>query len=99
LTSATTLTGLTPGSYTVSAEAAMGADSIVGIPYIGAVTGSPAAVSAGATASAAVSYTQRAPEGLLWIASPNSIAAYTAAQLRSSGTPTPTIVVNTPKAL
>lgn len=58
VSSTTTLTGLTPGTYTVTADDVESNADI----YTPSVSGSPATVAAGATASASVSYTLQAPE-------------------------------------
>jgi ligand-binding sensor domain-containing protein len=93
LNATTTIGALVPGSYTVRADAAAGADPIVGIPYSGAVTGSPATVVANATADASVTYTQRATAGYLWVANigADKISGFTSAQLAASGTPVPAV--------
>lgn len=92
ITAATTLAGLAPGSYTVAAAAAMGPNAIVGVPYAATVGGSPATVTAGATARATVTYTQRASEGYLFVAH-IAVSALAATQLGSSGTPTPSLTL------
>ena len=95
IASTQTLSGIAPGSYTVRANAVGGADPIVGVPYAGAVTGSPATVTANATASATVSYTQRASKGLLWVSNvTGALAGFSSSQLASSGSPTPAFSVN-----
>ncbi len=95
ITAQQTLTGLAPGSYTVIAGAGSGSGPIVGIPYDGAVTGSPATVTAGATTRATVTYTQRTSEGLLLVATGgNSVTGFTSTQLSSSGAPAATITLN-----
>jgi len=91
-----TLSGLAPGSYMVTAAAGSAADGIVGVPYSGTVTGSPASVTAGATANATVTYTQRANEGLVWVASIGSgaVSGFTSAQLAASGSPSPAVALS-----
>jgi ligand-binding sensor domain-containing protein len=89
-----TLTGLTPGTYAISAAAGMTANSIVGVPYIGSVTGSPATVAANTTTNASVSYAQRASQGMLWTAQAGSVVGFAASQLASSGSPPPTVTVH-----
>lgn len=94
ITSTQTLTGLAVGSYAITPAVAMGPGAIVGIPYSGSVTGSPATVAAKATASATVAYAQRASEGLLLIASNGgTVSGMTGAQLASSGAPAATTSV------
>jgi len=87
-----TLTGLEPGSYSIVADSALAADSIVGtITDTGTVTGSPAAVVSGGVATATVSYTQKSRIGGMWVADNNSptIPDYASTQLLVSGTPVP----------
>jgi sugar lactone lactonase YvrE len=94
ITSTETLAGLMVGSYAITPAVAMGPGAIVGIPYSGTVTGSPATVAAKATARATVAYAQRASEGLLLIASNGgTVTGLTAAQLASSGAPAATTSV------
>jgi sugar lactone lactonase YvrE len=65
----TTLTGLAPGSYTVTAAAVTSADPIVGVLETAAVSGSPVTVTSGKAAGAAtVTYTPRVGSGGLWTA-------------------------------
>ena len=69
LSSTQTLTGLAVGTYTVTAGTGVTADSIVSIGYAGTVTGSPASVTANATATATVTYAQPwSSSGVLWVA-------------------------------
>jgi hypothetical protein len=98
VTSSTTLTGLPPGSYTVSAATVLGHDSIVPAAYVATVTGSPASVTASATATATVTYAVRPGSGAAWVVGgfpyvnggiPSAAQSYSAAQLRSTGAPTP----------
>lgn len=98
LTSTTTLSGLPVGSYTVSAATAFGHDSIVATAYVGAITGSPASVTANGTATVAVTYAVRPGSGAVWVVGgypyvnggiPNAAQSYGAAQLRAAGAPTP----------
>lgn len=107
VTSTTTLAGLVPGSYTVTAPAAASQDSIVGTAYTAAVTGSPALVNAGATASATVSYSALAGSGAVWVVGgfphannmiPNAAQAYSAAQLRTTGAPSPITTLTFPSS-
>jgi sugar lactone lactonase YvrE len=84
----TTLTGLAPGSYTVTAAAVTSADPIVGVLETAAVSGSPVAVTSGkATAAATVTYSARPGSGGLWVSNFGSVhttVQYTAAQLAST---------------
>ena len=61
------LTGLTPGSYTVTATPVVASDSIVGVVYAGSVGESPATVTAGDTARVGVTYAARVGSGGLWV--------------------------------
>ena len=91
-----TLNGLAPGNYLVRASSGTTADPIVGTGYTGAVTGSPATVAGGQTASATVTYgSPRANAGMLWVANEagNTISGFSSANLSASGSPTPAIVL------
>jgi sugar lactone lactonase YvrE len=91
ISSTQTLTGLTVGSYTITADSAVGPDSVVGsIIDTGTVTGSPASVTHGTTATATVSYAMKYRVGGLWIANNNSDTNpdLSANQLRKTGTDT-----------
>ena len=57
ISSSQTVNGLAPGDYVVRASPGVTADPIVSIAYTGAITGSPATVTAGQTANATVTYT------------------------------------------
>jgi ligand-binding sensor domain-containing protein len=96
LTATQTLSGLAPGSYTVTAGTATMADSIVSIAYAGVVTGSPAAVTAKTTATSTVTYSQPwSSSGVLWVANQlgNNVTGFTSSQLHSSGAPAPAVMV------
>ena len=91
-----TLNGLAPGNYLVRASSGTTADPIVGTGYTGAVTGSPATVAGGQTASATVTYgAPRANVGVLWVANEagNTISGFSSANLSASGAPAPGIVL------
>ncbi len=89
-----TLASLAPGSYTIIAPTAMGPNAIVGIPYGGSVTGSPVSVAASATASATVTYTQQASEGLLLVGTGTRVSGFAATSLAASGSPTATTTIS-----
>jgi sugar lactone lactonase YvrE len=97
LSQSATLTGLAPGTYTVTAPATDTATgTIVNTIYSATITGSPATVTGGTTASVAVTY-GTAGTGELWVSNSaysNTLWGFTAAQLTSSGTPTPASTVN-----
>lgn len=89
LTATQTLSGLTAGTYTIVAVTSATSDPIVGVPYSGSVTGSPATVAANETVAALVTYTKRASAGLLWVSNYLSpMAGFTSGQLASLGSPT-----------
>ncbi len=90
LSATQTLSGLALGSYTIVADTAVGPDSIVGtIVDTGAVTGSPASVTANQTAAASVSYAMKYRVGGMWVANNayQTLPELAANQLRTSGTP------------
>ena len=96
ITSSQTINGLVPGDYIVRASAGVTADPIVSTGYTGAVTGSPATITAGQTANVTVTYSApRASSGLLWVAnqSGGTIAGFAAANLGASGSPTPAVLI------
>lgn len=93
-----TVTGLAPGSYTITAAPVVRAAPIVGTLNTAAVAGSPATVTAGATASAAAAYTQTPGSGGLWAAqyvSSSSAIQFTAGQLGSSTSAAPALTIGT----
>ena len=92
VTSTQTLTGLAVGNYVIAADSAVTPDSVVGsIIDTGAATGSPASVTANATATASVKYAMKDRVGGMWVANNNdpTIPDLSANQLRSGGTITP----------
>lgn len=96
ITSSQTLNGLTPGDYLVRASSGVTADPIIGTAYTPAITGSPANVAGGQTASATVTYSSpRANAGVLWVANEagNTISGFSVANLSASGAPAPAIVL------
>jgi len=94
LTATTTLAGLAPGSYTVTATHVAMTDPIVGVADTAVVSGSPATVSDKGTSSVEVSYV---PRGGLWVVNggDNTLVQLAAAQLQSSGSPSATQSVGT----
>jgi len=97
LSQSATLTGLAPGSYTVTAPATdTVTGTIVNAIYSATVSGSPATVTGGTTASVTVTY-GTGGTGELWVSNSaysNTLTGYTASQLASSGSPTPASTVN-----
>ncbi len=91
-----TLTALPVGTYKISAGPGVTNDAIVSVAYNGAVTGNPASVTNGVTATATVTYTSpRASSGVLWVASPSGkvIAGFSSANLAATGAPAPAVLV------
>lgn len=92
-----TLTGLAPGSYTVTAESVTGPGSIVPVVYDATIPGEPVTVSAEATATASVSYAARPGTGMLWVASVNrddyALLGYTEAQLTATTSVAPAVIL------
>jgi streptogramin lyase len=93
LSSTQVLTGLPLGHYSIVADSAMLADSVVGgIVDTGAVTGSPAdLVTARDTMRATVAYSTKQRYGAMWIgnASGGALDAIGNVALRASGSPMP----------
>jgi sugar lactone lactonase YvrE len=80
----------------------VGAGAVVNVEYAGTVSGSPATVTAGGTASASVTYAVQPGTGALWVAGGNYISPnvdnkaieYTAAQLQASSAVTPAVTLS-----
>ena len=100
LSATQTLSGLAPGSYTVTAASVTVANPIVAAVYDATVTGGPATVTAGATAAASVSYAARPGTGALWVVtlgdlfSSSRVVEFAASQLAASGSPTPAVTLS-----
>jgi hypothetical protein len=107
LTSTTTLTGVVPGVYTITAADVATTDSVVAVAYHATISGSTATVSAGSTTTATVVYASRPGSGGLWVvgginAGGNTMSAaieYTAAQLRASSSVAPAVALSFPVTL
>jgi sugar lactone lactonase YvrE len=98
LSATQTLTGLAVGSYTITAPRTASTAPIVGTVSTAVVTGSPASVTAGGTATASAIYAQQPGTGGLWATNftdPTSLVQYTAAQLASSTSAAPAVTVTT----
>jgi sugar lactone lactonase YvrE len=97
LSATTTLTSLTPGSYTLWAQPSTSTDPIVGNAYVPTVTGSPATVTAGATSDASISYAAQPISGRLWVpnAAYTTVVGFSSSQLAASGSPTPVSILGT----
>jgi sugar lactone lactonase YvrE len=104
VTSTTTLSGLSPGSYSIRAPDATSTDSIVGTLYNATVAGTPATVAANSNATATVTYTARIGSGALWLVggSPsglniaNTAIEYTASLLRATSSVAPQVQLTFP---
>ncbi|HXB26499.1 MAG TPA: hypothetical protein VNV25_17325 [Gemmatimonadaceae bacterium] len=104
ITATTQLTGLAPGSYAITAQSFTTADPIVATAYQATVTGSPATVSAGGTATSTVSYATRPGSGALWVVGGITVGsntmstaiAYTAAQLHATSSVAPSVALSFP---
>ena len=93
-----TLTGLAVGSYSITAPRTVSTAPIVATVITVTVTGSPANVTAGGTATASATYAQTPGTGGLWATSftdPTSLVQYTAEQLGSSTSNPPAVTVAT----
>lgn len=89
LSSTQTLTGLALGNYVIAADSAVVPDSVVGsIIDTGAVTGSPASITANATTAVGVKYAMKYRVGGMWIANNSNgwLPDLSADQLRAGGT-------------
>ena len=97
LSATTTLTGLTAGSYTVTAAAATDGNAIVTTVDTATISGSPATVTANSTATTSVTYAPRPGSGGMWIANfaVNSVVQYTAAQLSATTAAPPATALGT----
>jgi sugar lactone lactonase YvrE len=104
LTSTAKLSGLAPGSYTITASDVTSPDSIVGSAYRATVAGTPATVAVGGDASVTVTYATRAGSGGLWLvggsASGSNVAntaiEYSVTQLQASTSAPPVVTLNFP---
>jgi hypothetical protein len=96
VTNTQTLTGLTPGSYIVTAPSNIVVPGpIVNSVYVSAVTGTPVTISAGATATAGVTYTLRPGSGSVWVTNQGGTAVQlSAAQIATSGSPVPPVILS-----
>ncbi|MEJ2356868.1 MAG: hypothetical protein P8Y13_02150 [Deinococcales bacterium] len=100
----TTLSGLTPGTYTVTAAPTRGTASVVDTDYKVNSGGGPVAVSAGKTSTSSVTYDLVPGSGDLWIVDTQAgIDGFTNNQLTGSGGAIPPAVqvqnANTPEGL
>ncbi|HZS60099.1 MAG TPA: hypothetical protein VFA43_12570 [Gemmatimonadaceae bacterium] len=94
ITQTTTLTGLVPGAYAVTAAPFETPDAIVGTVWEGTVASSPVQVMANTTAQSTVTYHARAGTGALWVIMPDynngggTWGYFTSAQLAVGGSQT-----------
>ena len=97
LTATGTLTGIQPGSYTVTAGAVKVAHPIAPTVYEGTVTGGSVVLGPVTTAAASVTYGVRAGSGALWVGnvglSGSTLVSYSAAQLAASTSAAPAITI------
>ncbi|HEY9425724.1 MAG TPA: carboxypeptidase regulatory-like domain-containing protein, partial [Gemmatimonadaceae bacterium] len=99
-TETSTLTGLEPGSYSVSGSPIVVDDPVVISRYVAATAGSPATVAIGDTASAGVTYAIRTGSGGLWFTNTGNaaISRFAAGQLHASGSAKDTTNITGPGA-
>lgn len=85
------------GVFDIIAGTAVMADPVVGVAYVGMVTGSPATVQPHGTTPVAVNYTQLGGSGYLWAPSSTTgqVYGYPGSQLQASGALNATITLNT----
>lgn len=98
LAATTTLTGLAPGNYSVTAFSESSTDPIVGTVYTGTVSGASVLVTANDTAKSTVTYAPMPGTGGLWVANsgtPQTLDRYSAAQLSNSTGAAPTTSLGT----
>ena len=100
LSATKTLTGLTPGGYTVTAGPVPVPHPIVATVYDATVTGGTVTfLSNGTEETASVSYAKRPGTGALWVGSVGSsnskLVAYSASQLAASTSAAPAFIVQT----
>jgi sugar lactone lactonase YvrE len=100
LSATKTLTGLTPGGYTVTAGLVLVPHPIVATVYDATVTGGTVTfLSNGTKETASVSYAKRPGTGALWVGSVGSsnstLVAYSASQLTASTSAAPAFIVQT----
>lgn len=96
ISATTTLTGLTAGSYTITAARVATTAPIVSTLYVGKVTGSPATISSSTTSTVKVTYAVAPGSGYLWATTSIdtfSLVAFDTAQLSTSGAPAPAITL------
>ena len=100
LTKGATLTGLEPGSYSVSASTVVVDNPVVVSRFVAATAGSPTTVVVGDTVSVAVTYAIRTGSGGLWFTNSgnSAISRFAAGQLQESGSPKDTTSITGPGA-
>lgn len=92
---ATTTLSVPPGTYSISAAAARGANTIVPVVYDASASSSSVNVTADATASSTVTYAVRPGSGHLWVPMYTSLEAesYANGDLAASGSPSPDVTL------
>ena len=81
VTSTTTLLGLAPGTYTITATPRYGTGAIVPPYYVATATPASVTVTAGATSTATVEYRRRPGSGKLWFATSGGLQGWSDAAL------------------
>jgi streptogramin lyase len=107
LSGSTTLSNLAPGSYTISASAALSSNPIVSNHYTATISTNPVQVTSTAAASTQVTYAPRLGSGALWIVGGTNSngnvlnwgTAYTASQLTTSSSAAAAVTLGFPETL
>lgn len=97
LSASQTLTALVAGNYTVTAATVEDSNAIVATVDTATVSVASENVTSGTTVTDSVNYTARVGTGALWVANnqgSHAFVDYTAAQLSTSGSPTPTLAAS-----
>ena len=105
LSAAAVLTGLAPGSYSISALAAFSSDPIVSSRYSATISANPVQVTSTAAASARITYSRAPGTGALWVVGGTNSngnvlnwgTAYTASQLTTSNSTVPEVTLGFPE--
>jgi len=95
LSSSEILSGLIPGSYRASGNPELWSGPVVSTVYLPGISGSPAQVTAGATATIDIAYTARRGSGHLWVVDTGSarLRAYGSGSLSGPGTVSAAIII------
>jgi sugar lactone lactonase YvrE len=98
LSATQTLSGLAPGTYTVTAATVEASNAIVATVDTATEKAATENVTAGTTVTDSITYSARVGTGALWVANDQGSHAfvdYTATQLSTSGSPTPNMSSST----